>query len=401
MKKESALQLRKLVDPLTGHLKALESLGQKPIDWGAWLLHLVKSILDSRIMREWKTSYPKSEVLAVNDLINFLKKIFRVLEAVESTTQINASQTNNRISAQATKKEPYSYMKSTTFATTSEIKRFVCKKTHTIYNCPSFLSLPISDRIEKASELRLCKVCLRLHGNEKCRSRRCLICNLPHNGLLHLPHTEDGERSVKSQNNTAKDKTEDENVEDLSTSVNADVYRKTNQCEILLSTATVWVYDIQSNPVVCRVLLDSGSQHNIITGAMAQHLRLKRQKMTFSVIGINGTSHTASHNVITTLKSRYSDYSVNLQLFVRFLSRLNILAEMKLADSNLGVPKAIEMLVGAEIFFDLLCKGQIRPVSCRPIFHILVELLQNQCHLRSISHTRVVYRYLPVRIWKK
>lgn len=47
IKKESSSQLRKFIDALTGHLKALGSLGQKLDDWGALLLHLVTSKLDS------------------------------------------------------------------------------------------------------------------------------------------------------------------------------------------------------------------------------------------------------------------------------------------------------------------------------------------------------------------
>lgn len=39
-----------------------------------------------------------------------------------------------------------------------------------------------------------------------------------------------------------------------------------------------------------------------------------------------------------------------------------------LADPNFNIPSAIDMLLGAEIFFDLLSNNQIRPIPQRPIF---------------------------------
>lgn len=89
VKKESSVHLRALIDTLSGHLKALESLGQTPDRWGALLFHLIASKLDAGTRREWESEAATAEELKVPILIDFLKSRFRILEAIESVKTIN------------------------------------------------------------------------------------------------------------------------------------------------------------------------------------------------------------------------------------------------------------------------------------------------------------------------
>ncbi|KAF0711208.1 DUF1758 domain-containing protein [Aphis craccivora] len=197
IKKESSYQLRRLVDALVGHMKALETLGENPRQWGSLLMHLIVSKLDTRTMREWEVRSSKTEVSNISNLIDFLQSRFRVLVAVETSQQINAlTFENNNRKINANKRT-----KSNVFAATSEVKCYSCKQAHTIYRCPSFLGLTISDRIKRITELKLCKICLRPHNDgDKCQSRRCTICSRPHNSLLHLLRTDKPVRQVASHN---------------------------------------------------------------------------------------------------------------------------------------------------------------------------------------------------------
>lgn len=377
IKKESSSQLRKLVDALSGHMKALESLGERPSQWGALLMHLVVSKLDAKTMREWEISSSTTEVSSISNLTNFLQSRFRVLEAVETSQQINSLQENNRMATCTIKRK-----RSSAFAATSEIKCYFCKQAHTIYRCPSFLGLTIGDRIKRITELKLCKICLRSHEGEKCQSRRCTICARPHNGLLHLSRSEKPVKQTASHTNEVIDRDdgkEGENSNTTAVSVSAYAYRKNNNSQILLSTATVIVYNVDRKPIQCRVLLDSGSQHNFITEALAQHLRLKRARTSCAVVGINESSHTASHIVNTTIKSRVTDYLSNLDFFILpklttnlpsmpiVAPNLKIPAGLAMADPAFGTPQAIDMILGAEIFFDLINKEQIRPMIGGPV----------------------------------
>jgi len=377
IKKESSSQLRKLVDALAGHMKALESLGERPNQWGSLLMHLIVSKLDTKTMREWEISSSSTEVSRISNLMDFLQSRFRVLEAVETSQQINSLQENNRIATYANKKK-----RSSAFAATSEIKCYFCKQAHTIYRCPSFLGLTIADRIKRITELRLCKICLRSHEGERCQSRRCTICSRPHNGLLHLSRTDKPTKQFTSRTNEVVDRDdgkEDDNINAPAVSVSAYAYRKNNNSQILLSTATVIAYNVNRKPIQCRVLLDSGSQHNFITEALAQHLRLKRTRTSCAVVGINESTHTASHIVNTTIKSRITDYLSNLDFFILpklttnlpsmpiTTPNLNIPAGLAMADPAFGTPQAIDMILGAEIFFDLINNEQLRPMEHGPV----------------------------------
>jgi len=149
----------------------------------------------------------------------------------------------------------------------SEKKCYLCKQSHTIYRCPTFLNFSIFDRIKKVTELKLCKICLRLHKGEKCQSKRCRICARPHNGLIHLSRSDnDTSTYAESSSIMIRDKIDNENDSTATVSVNAHTSHKSN-CQILLSTAEVTAYDYKRN----RVLLDSRSQHNFITEAMVQN----------------------------------------------------------------------------------------------------------------------------------
>lgn len=117
-----------------------------------------------------------------------------------------------------------------------------------------------------------------------------------------------------------------------------------------LSTATVLAYIYEQKPVLYRVLLDGGSQHNFMTECLAQHLRLKRTKTSCTVVCINESVHKASYLVSTTIKSQINDFSANvkcfalpqlintIQLMPIDLSTLNLSADLTLTDPSFGTP---------------------------------------------------------------
>lgn len=86
---ESAIKLRKFLDKLFGNMKALESLGHDPNMWGPMMIHIICTKLDSATLRAWEVQAPKSEISEVSDLIQFLKKRFQVLKAVEGAQSLH------------------------------------------------------------------------------------------------------------------------------------------------------------------------------------------------------------------------------------------------------------------------------------------------------------------------
>jgi len=70
-------------------MSALETLGEKPKEWGSILLHLIATKLDSGTLKVWETVSPKNEIPKVQVLLEFLEKRFKIMGAVETSSNIN------------------------------------------------------------------------------------------------------------------------------------------------------------------------------------------------------------------------------------------------------------------------------------------------------------------------
>jgi len=101
-------------------------------------------------------------------------------------------------------------------------------------------------RIQKVTDLNLCKFCLRTHLDKKCKFKKCFKCNKSHNSLLNLV------KIINESNN--KDNEVKTNIEpEHITTVTAYAYHNYND-QIILPTAIVRVIDSNGLPVICRAL---------------------------------------------------------------------------------------------------------------------------------------------------
>jgi len=69
---KSSTELRKLIDAINGHIKALMSLVQHPKERGSFLLHLISIKLEASTLRQWGIESSKLEVALVNKLLEYL-----------------------------------------------------------------------------------------------------------------------------------------------------------------------------------------------------------------------------------------------------------------------------------------------------------------------------------------
>ncbi|XP_050547333.1 uncharacterized protein LOC126909017 [Daktulosphaira vitifoliae] len=119
-----------------------------------------------------------------------------------------------------------------------------------------------------------------------------------------------------------------------------------------------------------------------MTESVAQCLRLKRRKTLCVIEGINAASYTSSHLISATVESRVSKYSLLLDFFIlpkltsnlpaRPISTalLNTPKETILADPSFNSPNCIDLILGAEIFFDLIKHGWVihgKPMDIGPV----------------------------------
>lgn len=132
--------------------------------------------------------------------------------------------------------------------------------------CEDFKKLSVHDRQKEVDKKNLCSNCLKSgHELEECTSTTCKRCDERHNTLLH-PGTKPPHKTLSMYC----------------------VHRPESQ--VILSTAQILVKDGTGSFVVCRALLDPGSQSNLIIAKLARKLGLSPSSETRPISGINTTT---------------------------------------------------------------------------------------------------------------
>jgi len=358
---ESSEKLRQFVDKLFSHIKALEAIGYNPISWGPMLLHIISIKLDNATLRAWETQAPKTEVPKVEELITFLKGRFQILESIENAQSLHKfgnglSQVpirDNKLKGNIKPKNKSLFAHTTVV----KFKCYVCEEPHAIYKCKKFLDLTVKERRENVIKLKLCTNCLSKHKeNSKCKSKGCRKCGEHHNTLLH--------ENVAEQNvETAP-----------STSISAHA-ASASGAKVLLSTAIIKIFSSSNEPFLARALLDSASQGNFITNNLANKLRLAKHKFDCAISGVNSAECRVSHIVTAEVRARSNAYtkSINFMTLPKITSKLPtgpihlnksyaIPEYVEFADPTYAKPGEIDLLLGAEVFFDTLRSGQYKPM---------------------------------------
>lgn len=358
MSRESGSDLRKLLDGIIKGIRSLEALKIKVDTWDIIIIYFMVQKLDPVTAREWEEHKTKEKLPSLDEFKSFLKSRAELLETLEVSSKENKLNSKH---------------KSKSFVVTN-ISCPLCKHNHNIINCTDFLKLTTYERYECAKQLKLCLNCLKPnHVSKSCSAGKCRKCHNNHNTLLHYAKRPFEQPSASAQNTsgTVSEMQTASNIEEnvLFSGVNtsADVC----QTDTLLSTALVKVCSLDCKFYTCRVLLDSGSQSNFVTERLCQKLNLSMQKIDVSVIGINQVVSPIKYRCDVNIQSLQNWFKKTISCLVvpritdcipssnLNFSHLNIPRHLKLADPNFGVPGPIDLLIGVDTFYQLLCDGQI------------------------------------------
>jgi len=149
---------------------------------------------------------------------------------------------------------------------------------------------------------------------------------------------------------------------------------------VLLSTATVHMRDKNGMLHECRALLDSGSQPNFMSRELRERLGLPLQNTDTIIDGINEAVTISQNQATATIYSRFNKYQETLTFLIVDkvtsaipgaqidVSCFQVPPNIKLADPTFHLPGKIDLLLGSEIFWKLLCVGQIQLGKSKPIF---------------------------------
>ncbi|ERL87422.1 hypothetical protein D910_04816 [Dendroctonus ponderosae] len=182
----------------------------------------------------------------------------------------------------------------------------------------------------------------------------------------------DNEREFE-YSSTARPKISSNQPGDKSLSANSRL--SSNDCDsnhVLLSTATVFIADSSGYWHSCNALLDSGSQSNLISESLCRKLKLKQERINIPLSGVSQVITNVTSRTRTVIRSRFKNYNTELSFLVLPVlteklplmmfetSNISYPKYIDLADENFNIPKKIDLLLGAEIFYDLLESGKIK-----------------------------------------
>ncbi|XP_062717012.1 uncharacterized protein LOC134292166 [Aedes albopictus] len=348
----------------------------------AIVINLTASKLDPSSRKAWESSVKRGKLPVYKEMIAILKNQLAILERCERAKP----QTKPKGSNSTTK---YSSMSGvckshTAIVNKSEEGCALCHANHSVEHCDAFKKLNANARYGKARQFGLCFLCLkRGHRTNDCKTvRKCTACSRNHHSLLHPEEHKESQTPKGVVETTPDVKTIDKPAaKDVSPSTNCQVSCNNNevQQQVLLATAVAYVIDASGQRHVCRALLDSGAMASFMSQHLADLLDLRKETADVPVVGVTGMRTTVKFKVRARVESCSSNYAFYQDYLIVprvtgalptnpvEADRWPIPQDLYLADSRFYEPNRVDLLIGAEIFFELLLQGKIKMADELPV----------------------------------
>lgn len=402
LSRESDRGLRNLVDTISKNLSSLKVLGEPIEKWDTLIIYLGSAKLDSATARSWEEFRSTLETPTLEQFFNFLRQRATVLETVYATKSVNNNNNNTKVEKRNNFNRTKSFI-SSALDSPARVSCLACKQNHKLYECNKFKSMSVDERNAKVYQWRICSNCLRDdHQSYQCRLAVCCICKRRHNTLLHKQNTwQNNTQSQQVQQSLAhpQSRTSEEASTSFNTTTNlASSTNPPSQAAdetsgptpvvtmsagasslALLSTAIVEVSN-NDKTIQLRALLDSGSQSSFITElAQAKLACIKNRNQCKYVSGLNNATISIAEHCNLQIKSMHNQFSTSVKCYVVpmitdnlpqteiRLHDLCIPSDIELADPTFFHPSEIDLLLGADIFWDIMGSSRLKLGHNKPI----------------------------------
>lgn len=403
--KESPTLIKKLIDTILKNLRALKILGEPTEHWDTLIIYIIVTKLDKITERDWegfKGSLVDNEntkrKAKVSDLVSFLQNKADMLD----TLQLSHSKDMHDFKKLSTS---HCHISSQSSSSKSQNKQHVkrtcpmCNATHPLYSCLKFINSDLAVKLKLIKDHNLCENCLRSgHTLENCNYGPCRKCNKKHNSLIHNDSLDSNSNFVALHTSFDNAKTfcnisnatcpsknvgiSESLISDVNTDVSAiqvnkthvgDEYAQSSLCQpVLLSTALVEVADTQGTYHLARALLDSGSQRCFISKSFSNIINANYIQSTHEIRGVGNSVIQCTQTCTIELKSHVTTYTTRIRCFVlnKITSTLPAISNsyaqfcppdnIQLADPQFLNANDVDILIGADKFWDLISDGKMR-----------------------------------------
>ena len=243
----------------------------------------------------------------------------------------------------------------------------LCNGSHRLFKCDKFLKLQPQQRFNHAKQRRLCFNCLQSFDKDHaCSKQVCHKCQNRHHTLLHLDsQTQAKNNGFPTRNNQSA------NTKGV-TNANVNTYFE-GQTEKSHSTSNSYCWNKKQIWPICSlssIIRQWHSQSHFITDRCVQCLRLPRTQTHTSVQGIPNVNTSTGHSVSVHLRSRHTEWHTTLDCAIlpnitgmTPATKLNttdwkIPMDIKLADEHFYQPGNIDLLIGADLFYEMSRPGR-------------------------------------------
>lgn len=396
--KESSINIKRLIDTLNKNLRALESLGEPVTHWDTLLIHIISSKLDSKTFREWeeyKGHMSKDDNITLEYFNTLLRNRADLCETLELSR--NSNQGHGNLPSKHHKyKSMVSIQNSSHSHSTDSVQSInscpMCNSyEHNLNTCSQFIALDNKARMQLLPTFKVCFNCFNTgHFANRCKRQGCKVCKRKHHTMIHINDFTRKCNTAPLQtdciaNNMQPDAPVSNSVallSNLTLTASVDNSSRADSAQhVLLSTAMIKIRGRNHREYTARAVLDSGSTSCLITERMFKKLNVPPIDTNKSVLGINNISTNIQRSCDLTIRSLNNYYSNNIRCFVLpsiteslpsgniNLSRLNIPSNILLADPSFHSPADIDLIIGADIFWDILGTQKIYLGKGKPILY--------------------------------
>lgn len=369
------------------------------------LVYILTLKLDVKTIEAWEQSISSNDDFPTYDNFSkFLENHCRTQELVQSTlikTSVDQRNQEHRIAK--------------SYHSSKEVAMCImCNKdNHSVFRCFRFRKLTVDDRVNFVKEKKLCVRCLSAQHEVNCcpHSYQCSKCNEPHSFLLHVSDSNQTMPRFNQQQATAtipRQEVATSSSQDQATP-NSTVYThhgtNVNQPQILLATAQVNITSANGQVFRLRALIDPGSQASLIKRSAANLLGLKMVKCKTTVKGLGDTTAGESSHIINSSVSSIHDANSTLEMeaivmtkltnllpatYISVLTTWTHLNGLQLADPMYNTPEKIDLILGADVYGDLIIPEIRKGSKGAPIAQktILGWIIIGSIHNESSQPTR-------------